>query len=122
MIDRPTNAAEMRRAFRRLHEAGCFVIANPWDVGGVRFLQSLGFKALATTSSGHSWSQGVSDGAMPLVHIHGGASPAQQEGSAQTQASPGRGRAAAVYPEGAAATVAGSKLGAAALSIQATTA
>ena len=66
MIDHPTNAAEKRRTFRRLHEAGCFVIPNPWDVGGARFLQSLGFKALATTSSGHCWSQGCPDGAMPL--------------------------------------------------------
>ena len=69
MIDRPTNAAEKRRAFRRLHEAGCFVIPNPWDVGGARFLQSLGFKALATTSSGHAWSQGCPDGAMPLAGV-----------------------------------------------------
>lgn len=66
MIDRQTRAAEMRRAFHRLHEAGCFMIPNPWDVGGVRLLQSLGFKALATTSSGHGWSQGLPDGAMPL--------------------------------------------------------
>ena len=69
MIDRPTNAAEKRRAFRRLHEAGCFVIPNPWDVGGARFLQNLGFKALATTSSGHAWSQGCPDGAVPLAGV-----------------------------------------------------
>ena len=69
MNDRSTRAAEKRLAFRRLHEAGCFVIPNPWDIGGVRFLQSLGFKALATTSSGHSWSQGCPDGAMPLASV-----------------------------------------------------
>jgi 2-methylisocitrate lyase-like PEP mutase family enzyme len=43
---------DKRRAFWQLHEVGCFVIPNPWDVGSARFLQSLGFKALATTSSG----------------------------------------------------------------------
>ena len=66
MIDRRAHAAAKRRAFRSLHDAGCFVIPNPWDVGGVRFLQSLGFKALATTSSGHARSQGLADGAVPL--------------------------------------------------------
>lgn len=69
MIDRRTTTAEKRHAFRRLHEAGCFVIPNPWDIGGTRFLQSLGFKALATTSSGQAWSQGVPDGAMPLAGV-----------------------------------------------------
>jgi 2-methylisocitrate lyase-like PEP mutase family enzyme len=59
---RPT-IADKRRAFRQLHASGCFVIPNPWDVGSARYLQSLGFKALATTSSGEAWSQGRSDGA-----------------------------------------------------------
>jgi 2-methylisocitrate lyase-like PEP mutase family enzyme len=45
-----------------LHETGCFVIPNPWDVGSAVFLQRLGFKALATTSSGFAWSQGRPDG------------------------------------------------------------
>ncbi len=54
--------ADKRRAFRRLHEAGCFAIPNPWDVGSALYLQSLGFKALATTSSGFAWSQGRADG------------------------------------------------------------
>jgi 2-methylisocitrate lyase-like PEP mutase family enzyme len=58
---RPT-AAEKRRTFRELHAGGCFVIPNPWNVGTARYLQSLGFKALATTSSGHAHSQGFSDG------------------------------------------------------------
>ena len=58
--------AEKRRTFRALHEAGCFVIPNPWDVGSARYLQSLGFKALATTSSGAAWSLGLADGAVPL--------------------------------------------------------
>ena len=72
MINRPTNptsSTEKRHAFRRLHKSGCFVIPNPWDVGGVRFLQSLGFKALATTSSGHAWAHGYPDGAMPVDDV-----------------------------------------------------
>jgi 2-methylisocitrate lyase-like PEP mutase family enzyme len=56
--------ADKRRAFHKLHESGCFVIPNPWDVGSARYLQGLGFKALATTSSGFAWSHGHSDGAM----------------------------------------------------------
>ncbi len=60
---------EKRRAFRRLHEHGCFVIPNPWDVGSALALQSLGFPALASTSSGFAWSQGRTDGAMPRDQI-----------------------------------------------------
>jgi 2-methylisocitrate lyase-like PEP mutase family enzyme len=56
--------ADKRRAFLRLHETGCFVIPNPWDVGSARYLQGLGFKALATTSSGFAWSHGHRDGGM----------------------------------------------------------
>jgi 2-methylisocitrate lyase-like PEP mutase family enzyme len=56
--------ADKRRAFHKLHETGCFVIPNPWDVGSARFLQGLGFKALATTSSGFAWSHGHRDGGM----------------------------------------------------------
>jgi len=58
---RPT-VTDKRRTFRRLHESGCFVIPNPWDVGGALYLQGLGFQALATTSSGFAWSQGHPDG------------------------------------------------------------
>ena len=61
-----TKVAEKRRAFRALHETGCFVLPNPWDVGSARYLQSLGFKALATTSSGAAWSLGHADGAVAL--------------------------------------------------------
>jgi 2-methylisocitrate lyase-like PEP mutase family enzyme len=50
-----------RRTFRALHEQGCFVIPNPWDVGSARYLQRLGFPALATTSAGFSFSQGLPD-------------------------------------------------------------
>ncbi|WP_046862531.1 isocitrate lyase/PEP mutase family protein [Microvirga massiliensis] len=48
-------------AFRRLHESGCFVIPNPWDIGTARYLKHLGFAALATTSSGFSFSRGLPD-------------------------------------------------------------
>jgi 2-methylisocitrate lyase-like PEP mutase family enzyme len=62
-------------ALRELHRSGCFVIPNPWDVGSARYLQSLGFKALATTSSGAAWSMGLPDNdisiGMALAHIHG---------------------------------------------------
>jgi 2-methylisocitrate lyase-like PEP mutase family enzyme len=50
-----------RAAFRKLHESGCFVIPNPWDIGTARYLKHLGFKALATTSSGFSFTKGLPD-------------------------------------------------------------
>jgi 2-methylisocitrate lyase-like PEP mutase family enzyme len=53
--------AEKRRTFRHLHESGCFIIPNPWDAGTARYLQHLGFKAIATTSSGAAWSMGCPD-------------------------------------------------------------
>src|SRR4030095_13001377 len=61
MAEPRPSVADKRRTFQRLHESGCFVIPNPWDVGSARFLQSLGFKALATTSAGFAWSPGRSD-------------------------------------------------------------
>jgi 2-methylisocitrate lyase-like PEP mutase family enzyme len=51
-----------RAAFRALHERGCFVLPNPWDVGSALMLQGLGFQALASTSSGFAWSSGHADG------------------------------------------------------------
>lgn len=66
-------APEKRAAFRALHQSGCFVLPNPWDAGSVRILESLGFKALGTTSAGHAWSLGRPDGqvsrAMTLAHM-----------------------------------------------------
>lgn len=53
--------AEKRRAFRRLHEAGCFVMPNPWDVGTTRWLERAGFPALATTSAGAAFASGCPD-------------------------------------------------------------
>src|SRR3954462_13739774 len=52
---------EKRAAFRKLHESGCFVLPNPWDVGGARALAQLGFKAIASTSAGYAWSIGKAD-------------------------------------------------------------
>ena len=67
------SVAEKRADFRALHEKGCFVIPNPWDTGSARYLEGLGFKALATTSSGFAWSHGHADGAMSrdaiLAHL-----------------------------------------------------
>jgi 2-methylisocitrate lyase-like PEP mutase family enzyme len=65
--------AERRSTFRAMHESSCFLLPNPWDVGSARYLQRLGFKALATTSAGFAFSQGRPDNAVPrdmmLAHI-----------------------------------------------------
>lgn len=59
--------------FRTLHESGCFVLPNPWDVGTAIYVQHLGFKALATTSAGFAFSRGLPDGKVArdemLAHI-----------------------------------------------------
>jgi 2-methylisocitrate lyase-like PEP mutase family enzyme len=55
---------ERRKTFRELHRSGCFAIPNPWDIGSARFLQRLGFKAIATTSAGFAFSRGLPDGAV----------------------------------------------------------
>ena len=57
--------AEKGKAFRALHQRDeAFIIPNPWDVGTALLLQSLGFKALATTSAGFAFSVGKPDGAV----------------------------------------------------------
>jgi len=61
MTSRSASIADKRRTFHQLHASGCFVIPNPWDLGSARYLQSLGFKALATTSSGFAWSRARAD-------------------------------------------------------------
>src|SRR5580698_10296494 len=68
MSARPT-VADKRKTFRKLHESGCFVIPNPWNVGTARYLQGLGFKALATTSAGHAHSLGFPDGEQTLDDV-----------------------------------------------------
>jgi len=59
--------------FRQLHERGCFVLPNPWDIGSARALEQMGFKALATTSAGFAWSRGHADNKvtvdMVLAHL-----------------------------------------------------
>ncbi|MGH7820349.1 MAG: isocitrate lyase/PEP mutase family protein [Candidatus Binatia bacterium] len=57
--------------FRHLHEAGCFVMPNPWDVGSARLLAGLGFEAVATTSSGFAWSTGRPDNHVSLADALG---------------------------------------------------
>ena len=57
------------RAFRTLHQSGCFVIPNPWDVGSARILAQLGFSALATTSSGFAWTLGRADNHVTLDEV-----------------------------------------------------
>jgi 2-methylisocitrate lyase-like PEP mutase family enzyme len=61
-----TSIDDRRRQLRRLHQTGCFVIPNPWDVGSARLLARLGFSALATTSAGFAWSQGRADNHITL--------------------------------------------------------
>ena len=51
-----------RASFHALHQEGCFVLPNPWDVGGIRRLEKAGFKALASTSAGAAWALGRNDG------------------------------------------------------------
>ena len=63
------STADKRRTFKKLHESGCFVIPNPWNVGSARYLQGLGFKALATTSSGHAHSEGYPDGGQSMDDV-----------------------------------------------------
>ena len=58
--------AERRATFRRLHERGCFVMPNPWDAGTARYLASLGFPALATTSAGFGFSRGLPDSPLAM--------------------------------------------------------
>jgi len=55
--------------FRALHERGCFVMPNPWDVGSARVFAALGFRALATTSSGFAWTRGRRDNTVPLERV-----------------------------------------------------
>jgi len=57
---------EQAARFRRLHESGCFVMPNPWDIGSARILVGLGFKAVATTSAGFAWSVGRRDNQISL--------------------------------------------------------
>jgi 2-methylisocitrate lyase-like PEP mutase family enzyme len=57
----PLPTADKRANFRKLHQGGCFVIANPFDIGTAKALQHLGFKAIASTSAGFAWTIGKAD-------------------------------------------------------------
>ena len=61
-----TNTTDRYQLFRELHQSGCFVMPNPWDVGSARLLVQLGFRALATTSAGFAWSIGRPDNGVSL--------------------------------------------------------
>jgi 2-methylisocitrate lyase-like PEP mutase family enzyme len=64
-----TTQAEKGAAFAALHQGEPFVIPNPWDAGSARVLESLGFKALATTSSGFAYTLGRADGKATLDEV-----------------------------------------------------
>ena len=64
-----SNQAEKAKAFRALHAGEPFVIPNPWDAGSARVLAALGFKALATTSSGFAYTLGRLDGRATLEEV-----------------------------------------------------
>ena len=66
-----TTTQEKRARFRMLHEAGCFVLPNPWDVGSALALERLGFSALASTSAGMAWSMGKADNRVTLEEVLG---------------------------------------------------
>jgi 2-methylisocitrate lyase-like PEP mutase family enzyme len=63
------SVSQKRATFRALHQSGCFVLPNPWDAGSASVLAGLGFKALATTSSGYAWSCARADGQMPRDEV-----------------------------------------------------
>src|SRR3981081_3190644 len=66
MIDASSVHAFTVARFRAMHESGCFVLPNPWDVGTALYLQHLGFRALATTSAGMAFARGLPDGVLAV--------------------------------------------------------
>jgi 2-methylisocitrate lyase-like PEP mutase family enzyme len=65
----PLTTADKRADFRRLHESGCFILPNPYDVGTAKALQHLGFKAIASTSAGFAWTLGKADNRVMLEEV-----------------------------------------------------
>ncbi len=65
----PVSTTDKRATFRDMHEAGCFVLPNPYDVGSARALRNLGFKAIASTSAGFAWSIGRPDNRVTLEDV-----------------------------------------------------
>jgi 2-methylisocitrate lyase-like PEP mutase family enzyme len=65
----PVTTADKRATFRKMHESGCFVLPNPWDIGSAKALQHMGFKAIASTSAGFAWSIGKADNRVTLDDV-----------------------------------------------------
>ena len=65
----PVTTADKRATFRKLHQTGCFIIPNPFDVGSAKALQHLGFKAVASTSAGFAWTVGKADNRVSLDEV-----------------------------------------------------
>jgi 2-methylisocitrate lyase-like PEP mutase family enzyme len=65
----PVTTADKRATFRKMHEAGYFVLPNPYDIGSAMALQHLGFKAIASTSAGFAWSIGKADNRVTLEDV-----------------------------------------------------
>ena len=65
----PVSTADKRATFRKLHESGCFIIPNPFDIGSAKALQHLGFKALASTSAGFAWTIAKADNRVTLDEV-----------------------------------------------------
>jgi 2-methylisocitrate lyase-like PEP mutase family enzyme len=65
----PVTTADKRAMFRKLHETGCFVLPNPYDVGSAKALQHLGFKAIASSSAGFAWTIGKADNRVTLEQV-----------------------------------------------------
>lgn len=65
----PIATADKRATFRKMHESGCFVLPNPFDVGSAKALQQLGFKAIASTSAGFAWTIGKADNRVTLEDV-----------------------------------------------------
>ncbi len=62
-------AAQTRTRFRALHEAGCFILPNPWDVGGAKRLETRGFSAIASSSAAAAWALGKADYALTVDDV-----------------------------------------------------
>jgi 2-methylisocitrate lyase-like PEP mutase family enzyme len=65
----PITTTDKRATFRKMHETGCFVLPNPWDIGSARALAHIGFKAIASTSAGFAWSIGKADNRVTLDEV-----------------------------------------------------
>ncbi len=65
----PVTTADKRATFKKMHESGCFILPNPFDVGSARALQHLGFKALASTSAGFAWTIAKADNRVTVDEV-----------------------------------------------------